>query len=641
MPLEEIDKEQAFKDEKDVYGNPTKSIPRPEKDIGVDNNNELLKEIVNRGIANNIDISALESFTSVSQNRNTIYDTIDAMCEDTIVASILETYAEDATEYNDEGRIVWAESDDTAVSAHINYLLQSMQVDKQIFKWCINLCKYGDVYVKLIRQSELEKDDIFSRASSMSTRKQLHENMEKDSLKEDVAVKAFAKNDHYTSSLEMQPNPATMFELTRYGKTYGYIKTNVMPTNASAKDSANMFLGTQYKFKQNDVTIYQATSFVHGTLENTSSRTPEEVTIFRDTESYDNDTDGYTYTVKRGQSLFQNLFKIWRELTLLEQSVMLNRVTKSSILRIISVEVGDMPKESVQPLLQRVKALIEQKSAINAGQSMTEYTNPGPVENNIYIPTNDGKGAITTNELGGNTEVGKLADLDYFKNKFYGGAAVPKQFLGDTDDTAGFSGGESLARISSRYAKRIKRIQKALTTMIEDIVNLRLLDSGLQNYIGKFEIHMQPPSTVEAKERRDEMQSKTQIATDVLQMVGDLEDPVAKLKITKSLLTNIITNDEVMQIIQQEIDKMEADSDDAETETPKGEETDEESFDSSTPLGLGDKLGLTPPSAPSTEEEPMEEPMEEPTETETSAEELPTPEELDVGDLSDNNNPNL
>ena len=637
MPLEEIDKEQAFKDEKDVYGNPTKSIPRPEKDIGVDNNNELLKEIVNRGIANNIDISALESFTSVSQNRNTIYDTIDAMCEDTIVASILETYAEDATEYNDEGRIVWAESDDTNVSAHINYLLQSMQVDKQIFKWCINLCKYGDVYVKLIRQSEMEQDDIFSRASSMSTRKQLHENMEKDSLKEDVAVKAFAKNDHYTSSLEMQPNPATMFELTRYGKTYGYIKTNVMPTNASAKDSANMFLGTQYKFKQNDVTIYQATSFVHGTLENTSGRTPEEVTIFRDTESYDSDTNGYTYTVKRGQSLFQNLFKIWRELTLLEQSVMLNRVTKSSILRIISVEVGDMPKESVQPLLQRVKALIEQKSAINAGQSMTEYTNPGPVENNIYIPTNDGKGAITTNELGGNTEVGKLADLDYFKNKFYGGAAVPKQFLGDTDDTAGFSGGESLARISSRYAKRIKRIQKALTTMIEDIINLRLLDSGLQNYIGKFEIHMQPPSTVEAKERRDEMQSKTQIARDVMEMVADLEDPVAKLKITKSLLTNIITNDEVMQIIQQEIDKMEADSDDAETETPEGEETDEESFDSSTPLGLGDKLGLTPPSAPSTEEEPREEPAE----TETSAEELPTPEELDVGDLSDNNNPNL
>ena len=133
------------------------------------------------------------------------------------------------------------------------------------------------------------------------------------------------------------------------------------------------------------------------------------------------------------------------------------------------------------------------------------------------------------------------------------------------------------------------------------------------------------------------MQSKTQIARDVMEMVADLEDPVAKLKITKSLLTNIITNDEVMQIIQQEIDKMEADSDDAETETPEGEETDEESFDSSTPLGLGDKLGLTPPSAPSTEEEPREEPAE----TETSAEELPTPEELDVGDLSDNNNPNL
>ena len=101
--------------------------------------------------------------------------------------------------------------------------------------------------------------------------------------------------------------------------------------------------------------------------------------------------------------------------------------------------------------------------------------------------------------------------------------------------------------------------------------------------------------------------------------------------------TNIITNDEVMQIIQQEIDKMENVNEETDTTTSTEKETDEESFTSSKPLGLGDKLGLTPPSAPSTEEEPMEEP----TETETSAEELPTPEELDVGDLSDNNNPNL
>jgi hypothetical protein len=57
--------------------------------------------------------------------------------------------------------------------------------------------------------------------------------------------------------------------------------------------------------------------------------------------------------------LLYTAFKTWRELSLLENSLLLNRVTKSSIVRIISVEVGDMPKEQVGPHLQGIKSLIE------------------------------------------------------------------------------------------------------------------------------------------------------------------------------------------------------------------------------------------------------------------------------------------
>jgi hypothetical protein len=53
------------------------------------------------------------------------------------------------------------------------------------------------------------------------------------------------------------------------------------------------------------------------------------------------------------------MFKTWRELSLLENSLLLNRITKSSIVRIISVEVGDMPKEQVGPHLMGIKGLIE------------------------------------------------------------------------------------------------------------------------------------------------------------------------------------------------------------------------------------------------------------------------------------------
>ena len=93
---------------------------------------------------------------------------------------------------------------------------------------------------------------------------------------------------------------------------------------------------------------------------------------------------------------------------------------------------------------------------------MTEYTNPGPIENNIYVPTHEGIGAISTSQIGGDVDVKSLADLSYYQDKLFGNLRVPKQYFGVTDDAAGFNGGSSLSIISSRYGKMIKRIQNTM-----------------------------------------------------------------------------------------------------------------------------------------------------------------------------------
>ena len=108
-------------------------------------------------------------------------------------------------------------------------------------------------------------------------------------------------------------------------------------------------------------------------------------------------------------------------MTLLENSTVLNRLTKSSIVRIIGVEVGDMPKEMIGPHLQSIKSMFEQKAAIDTNASMNEYTNPGPVANNIYAPKHNGQGGFTVDAVGGDFDPGKLTDLDYFLKKFFSG----------------------------------------------------------------------------------------------------------------------------------------------------------------------------------------------------------------------------
>ena len=548
--------ETAYLNAPEIYHRETIAVPAPERGIGIDTHKKVFDNIVEAGVAGKLDISSLESFSRISQSRDSVYNMLDTMCNDSTIAAVLETYAEDATEYNDQGQIVWAESSDSNVQKYVQFLLDTMNVDKHIYKWVYSLCKYGDIYLRMYRESDYHNDNLFGINNTSSDKKQLNE---------DVRIKAYSENDHYVNYLEMAPNPAEIFELTKLGKTYAYIKADVNSSSVSSSNMSSAFsqqLLMQYNFKKSDIDLHAATDYVHACLEDNTSRTPEQVQIFLGSGDEDAD-EALTYSVKRGQSLLYNTFKVWRELQLLENSVLLNRITKSSIVRIISVEVGNMSKEMVGPHLQGIKSLIEQKSALNTGNSMSEYTNPGPIENNIYVPTHEGIGAITTSQVGGDVDVKSLADLEYYRDRLFGALRVPKQYFGWTDDGAGFSGGQSLSIISARYGKMVKRIQNTIIQAITDAINLLLLDRDLKNYVNKFTIHMLPPTTQEELDRRENLTSKVGLTSDIMNMLGDIETTETKLKILKSLLSNILTDGEAIALIQEEIDRLEKEKEDS------------------------------------------------------------------------------
>ena len=386
----------------------------------------------------------------------------------------------------------------------------------------------------------------------------------------------------------------------------------------------------RYRFNKNDIKVYQATEFVHGYLEDNTDRIPEEVSITFDKDGDEDNVHTSTYKVRRGQSLLYNVFKIWRELQLLENSIMLNRVTKSAIVRLFGVEVGDMPKENVGPHLQGIKSLIEQKSALESGKHMNEYTNPGPVENNVYIPTHNGVGAITMQTVGGDVNVGELTDLEYFRDKLFGALRVPKQFFGFVSDNAGFSGGQSLSIISNRYAKMIVRIQNTIVQTLTDAINLMLIDKDLSGYINKFTIKMRKPATQDDVDRKDNLTGNLQVTRDTMDLIdGVIEDNTAKLEILKSMLSSYMSNQDVINIIQEEINKL---TEEQPEEQEGGEQlgteeaitTDE--FGGPEESGLAQDLGLEPPAE--------EEPETQPAEPEENA--LPTPSELGL-DFTDSN----
>lgn len=620
--------------------------PMPNPEIGIDVDNNAINNIVSEALNGTLNISALEGFQNVSQTREQLYKLLDSMSYDSTLSAVLETYAEDICESNERGEIVWCESENANVLKYVTFLLNSINVDKHIYSWAYSLVKYGDVYLRLYRESEQDDGDLFENDDKTKRQRKLTETLnsindnpmavleaqdkeeveeinakEDNKLYEDVNINVYGQNDRYVHYVEMIPNPGEMFELTRFGKTAAYVQApvSVQQTYTTLQTSQPF---VNYAFKKNDVDIYTPGSFVHAALEDNSSRIPEEVSISVPGENSE-DEKKLTYKVKRGQSILYNAAKNWRELTLLENSVLLNRVTKSSIVRLIGVEVGDMPKEQIGVHLRSIKALIEQKSSFNDGNSMSDYTNPGPIENNVYVPTHNGVGAISTQQIGGDVDVKSLIDLDYFNNKLFGSLRVPKQFFGWTDDSTGFNGGTSLTIISSRYGKAIKRYQNVLCQMISDIINLYLLDRGLVSYVNEFTIRMNAPTTQEEIDKRESMTNRIRYITDVMNTLNDIDDKSIKLSILKSLLTTIV-DPGIILLIQQQIDALEkeeeSEPEEVEETTLSREETIEEPLETST----------TEDEIEETEESSIETPEETSDESEEQLGYLPSPDELNI-----------
>jgi len=541
--------------------------------IDIDTNKELMDTIIEAGLSNKLDTSEIENFTRMSNVREQIYQMIDTMMQDSSVSAIVRTYAEDVCETADNGHVIWAESADPKVSKFVNYLLDLINADKKLFGWAYSLIEYGDVYLRLYRESDNEdkffKSDRINRVNS--TRNILNEDMtfnqdfdeKDDELNESIQMNIRPISDHYSYFVDMVPDPSTMYELIKLGKTHGYIETPntdvamnfLETTNMTGQNTATV---ANYKMKSNDINIFQADDFVHAYLADNTSRFPETVNIISDDDPENTNTKNYSYTVRRGKSMLYDSYKVWREKTLLESAILLTRITRSSLIQKVQVEVGDMSKEKAHNTLRNIKQLFEQKTTVDPNSSMSEYTNPGAIVNYVYLTTHGGQGAVSVESIGGDINIKDLADLDNWTNKFYSAYGIPKQYFGYTDDAAGFNGGSSLSIISSVYSKGVKRVQNALIQAITDCINLFLIDKGYPSYINRFVLKMKAPVTQEEKDYRESLTNQVSAVSNFYSLFADVEDKPRKLRILKELTATLNYGDGITAELDGEIKDAEA-----------------------------------------------------------------------------------
>lgn len=473
-----------------------------------------------------LNMNEINEFRLLKTERGERYNSFDLMGQDSRVASILNMYADDCTQYNQSGKVIWAESSNPDVAEFANRLIDNLQLNKYAWTHIYSLCKYGDLYLELFYDDEL-KD---------SNRLKIDNNYKRE------------RGAALTETVQMVKNPASMFDLVKRGKTEMYIKINSVDDNSTV---ASQKLNSQkYNLSKEDI-VYPADKFIHIAINDAYNRFPNKYVL---TNSETNEE--VEYDVKEGNSILANVFKVWSELNLLEDSVLLNRLSKSAIIRLIQIEVGNTDDDEVQNILKTLRDKISRSRYMDKSSgTYKNQVNPGPLENIIYHATHQGNGAITHSTIGGDVDVKALADIDLFLEKFAQGFPIPVAYVRQkNDDGGGLSAGTSLTKFDARYGRTLKRYQTAYMSGITDLINVFAYKRGLSKYINDFNIKMVSPSAVEDNERDEKLRAHTDIIRDLMNVI-DTENYTddTKKKVLNYLIQSMLQDNELNDILSKAV----------------------------------------------------------------------------------------
>jgi Bacteriophage T4-like portal protein (Gp20) len=150
-------------------------------------------------------------------------------------------------------------------------------------------------------------------------------------------------------------------------------------------------------------------------------------------------TEGLDVYWPFGNSVLENIFKVFKQKELLEDSIIIYRVQRAPERRIFKIDVGNMPSHMAMAFVERIKNEIHQRripSATGNGQStmMDATYNPLSTNEDYFFPTTaDGRGS-SVDVLPGGANLGEITDLRFFTNKLFRGLRIPSSYLPTTAD---------------------------------------------------------------------------------------------------------------------------------------------------------------------------------------------------------------
>jgi hypothetical protein len=203
-----------------------------------------------------------------------------------------------------------------------------------------------------------------------------------------------------------------------------------------------------------------------------------------------------------GRSILEQIYKVYKQKELLEDAILIYRVSRAPERRIFKIDVGNMPSHLAMQFVERVKNEMHQRripTITGGGQNMMDSSyNPLSVSTKTTsFPRVLTDVAPVLTHLQGGSNLGEIDDLKYFNNKMARGLRVPSSYLPtgpDDSDRAMSDGKVGTALIQEyRFNQYCERLQALIAQKLDDEFKMFLKWRGFNIDSSLFSIGFNAP----------------------------------------------------------------------------------------------------------------------------------------------------
>ncbi len=214
--------------------------------------------------------------------------------------------------------------------------------------------------------------------------------------------------------------------------------------------------------------------------------------------------------VPYGKSMLEGGRKVWKQVTLMEDAMLIHRIMRAPEKRVFKLDIGNIPPAEVDNYMQQV--INKMKKAPVIDEKTGDYNLRYNIQNlteDFFLPVRGGDSGTSIDSLSG-LSYDAVDDIEYLKNRLLASLRVPKAFLGYEE---GLGSKATLAAEDVRFARTIERIQRIVVSELTKIAVVHLYSQGFRDQeLVNFDLGLTNPSTIYEQEKIELWNNKTSLA---------------------------------------------------------------------------------------------------------------------------------